>query len=177
MLCSRPQPLETSSGSLILLLRDQKISAFAWKSYAGYPGFHRYRALGTLEFFLEHRLVYCRQCRPIYRPIQRSIQRPTVGRHSVDSQSTVGRQSVDRGIDYRPSIGRYFDDAPRPTIGHRQVTYRSTVGGISVNCRSNISRALIQQVSPMSFFLSNDVINYCYHAMGEHVAVRGVITL
>ena len=28
----------------------------------------------------------------------------------------------------------------------------------------------------MAFFLSNDVINYCYHAMGEHVAVRGVIT-
>ena len=23
----------------------------------------------------------------------------------------------------------------------------------------------------MAFFLSNDVINYCYHAMGEHVAV------
>ena len=29
----------------------------------------------------------------------------------------------------------------------------------------------------MAFFLSNDVINYCYHAMGEHVAVRGAITL
>ena len=28
----------------------------------------------------------------------------------------------------------------------------------------------------MAFFLSNDIINYCYHAMGEHVAVRGVIT-
>ena len=25
--------------------------------------------------------------------------------------------------------------------------------------------------------LSKDVINYCYHAMGEHVAVRGAITL
>jgi len=24
----------------------------------------------------------------------------------------------------------------------------------------------------MAFFLSKDVINYCYHAMGEHVAVR-----
>ena len=23
----------------------------------------------------------------------------------------------------------------------------------------------------MAFFLSNDVINYCYHALGEHVAV------
>ena len=30
----------------------------------------------------------------------------------------------------------------------------------------------------MAFFLSNDVkINYCYRAMGEHVAVRGAITL
>ena len=28
----------------------------------------------------------------------------------------------------------------------------------------------------MAFFLSNDIINYCYHAMGEHVAVRGAIT-
>ena len=28
----------------------------------------------------------------------------------------------------------------------------------------------------MAFFLSNDVINYCYHAMGEHAAVRGAIT-
>ena len=26
------------------------------------------------------------------------------------------------------------------------------------------------------FFLSNDVINYCYHAMGEHVALQGAIT-
>ena len=26
-------------------------------------------------------------------------------------------------------------------------------------------------------FLSKDVINYCYHAMGEHVEVRGAITL
>ena len=29
----------------------------------------------------------------------------------------------------------------------------------------------------MAFFLSKDVINYRYHAMGEHVAVRGAITL
>ena len=85
-----------------------------------------------------------------------------------------GRQSVDSEIDYRPSIGRYFDDAPRLTIGHMSVIYRSTVGGISVNCRwyigelsvayrstvrgisvncrSNISCVLIYQVSPMAFF-------------------------
>ena len=106
---------------------------------------------------------------------------------------------VDSEIDYRQSIGRYFDDAPRLTIGHMSViywstvggisvncrwyigelsvVYRSTVGDISVNCRSNISRVLNYQVSPMAFFLSKDVINYCYHAMGEHVAVRGAITL
>ena len=46
------------------------------------------------------------------------------------------------------------------------VVYRSTVCDISVNCRSNISRVLIYKVSPMAFFLSKDVINYCYHAMG-----------
>ena len=28
----------------------------------------------------------------------------------------------------------------------------------------------------MAFFLSNDVINYCYHAMGQHVALQGAIT-
>ena len=95
---------------------------------------------------------------------------------AVDSRSTVGRQSVDSEKDYRPSIGRYFNDAPRLTIGHMSVPYRSTVGGISVNCRSNISRLLIYLVSPMAF-VSKDVINYCYHAMGEHVAVRGASTL
>ena len=63
-------------------------------------------------------------------------------------------------------------------ISQLSVVYRSTVGGISVNCRSNISRVLIYQVSPMAFvFLSKDVINYCYHAMGEHVEVRSAITL
>ena len=54
---------------------------------------------------------------------------------AVDSRSIVVRWSVDSEIDYRPSIGRYFDDAPRLTIGHMSVIYRSTVGGISVNCR------------------------------------------
>ena len=28
----------------------------------------------------------------------------------------------------------------------------------------------------MAFFLSNDNINFCCHAMGEHVAVRGAMT-
>ena len=91
--------------------------------------------------------------------------RSIVGRQSFNSQLTVAQQSVDRGIDYRPSIGRYFDDAPRLTISHMLVTYRSTVGGTSLNCRANISHVLIQQVSPMAFFSSNDIINYCYHAI------------
>ena len=33
-----------------------RLENFAWKSYAGYPGFDRYGALGTLEFFSEHSL-------------------------------------------------------------------------------------------------------------------------
>ena len=41
-LCSRPQLLETTAGSLPL--------------FAGYPGFHKYRALGSLECFLEYSL-------------------------------------------------------------------------------------------------------------------------
>ena len=100
--------------------------------------------------------------------------RSIVGRQSVDSRSIVGRESVDSEIDYRPSTGRYFDDAPRLTIGHMSViyrsavggisvncrwyigqlsvVYRSTVGGISVNCRSNIRHVLIYHVSPMALF-------------------------
>ena len=74
--------------------------------------------------------------------VDRSIGRYS-GRDSDDSRSTVSRESVERGIDYRPSISRYFDDAPRPTIGHMSVIYGSNVGGMSVNCRSNISRVLI----------------------------------
>ena len=119
--------------------------------------------------------------------------RSTVGRQSVNSRSTVGRQSVDsRSIvsrawdrlsaEYRSIFRRrtpthyrsYVGDISvncRWYISQLSVVYRSTVGGISVNCRSNISRVLIYPVSPMAFFY------YCYHAMGEHVAVRGAITL
>ena len=61
--------------------------------------------------------------------------RSTVGQQSVVSRSIVGRWSVDSEIDYRPSIGRYFDDAPRLTVGHMSAIYRLTVGGISVNCQ------------------------------------------
>ena len=27
---------------------------FSYKSFAGHPGFHKFRALGSLQFFLEH---------------------------------------------------------------------------------------------------------------------------
>ena len=47
---------------------------------------------------------------------------------------TVGNL-VDRAINHRLSIGRYFIDAPQPNIGHMSVVYRSTVGDMSVNCR------------------------------------------
>ena len=78
------------------------------------------------------------------------------------------------------------------------VIYRSTVGGISVNCWWYIGESVggisvncrwyIGQLSfeyqlcvnlsgeSNGFFLSKDVINHCYHAMGEHVVVRGAIT-
>ena len=77
---------------------------------------------------------------------------------------------------YRSTVGGISVNC-RWYIGQLSVVYWSTVSGLSVKCCSNISRVLIYQVSPMAFFLSKDVINYCYHAMGEHVAVRGAITL
>ena len=33
--------------------------------------------------------------------------------------------------EYRPSIGRYFVDAPRPNIGHMSAVYQSTVGDMT----------------------------------------------
>ena len=69
-------------------------------------------------------------------------------------------------------------------ISQLSVVYQSTVGGISVNCRWYIGQLSFEYQSCVNlsgesngFFLSKDVINYCYHAMGEHVAVRGAITL
>ena len=56
---------------------------------------------------------------------------------------TVGTVDV-MSTEYRPSIGRYFVDAPlteyRSYVGGISVNCRSTVGGISVNYRSHISR-------------------------------------
>ena len=64
------------------------------------------------------------------------------------------------------------------------MVYQSTVGGISVNCRWYIGELSFEYQPCVNlsgesngFFLSKDAINYCYHAMGEHVAVRGAITL
>ena len=65
---------------------------------------------------------------------------------------------------YRSTVGDISVNC-RWYISQLSVVYRSTVGGISVNCRSNISRVLIYQVSPMAFFLSKDVINYCYRPL------------
>ena len=51
----------------------------------------------------------------------------------VNCRSIVGRLSIDRAINHRPSIGR-------PNIGHVSVVYRSTVGDMSVNCRWHIGQ-------------------------------------
>ena len=40
----------------LLLLGNQKISDFSYKSYAGHPRFFRFRALDTPQFSLEHTL-------------------------------------------------------------------------------------------------------------------------
>ena len=52
---------------------------------------------------------------------------------------TVGSVDV-MSTEYRPSIGRYFVDAPRPNIGHTSAVYRSTVGQLSVAYRSTVGR-------------------------------------
>ena len=52
---------------------------------------------------------------------------------------TVGSVDV-MSTEYRPSIGRYFVDAPRPNIGHMSAVYQSTVGQLSVAYRSTIGR-------------------------------------
>ena len=69
-------------------------------------------------------------------------------------------------------------------IGQLSVVYQSTVGGISVNYLWYIGQLSFKYQSCVNlsgesngYFLSKDVINYCYHAMGEHVAVRGTIIL
>ena len=52
---------------------------------------------------------------------------------------TLGTVDV-MSTEYRPSIGRYFVDAPRPNIGHMSAVYQSTVGDMSVNCRWHIGQ-------------------------------------
>ena len=44
-------------GAQLLPSGDQKILVFSYKSFTGYPGFYRFRALGSLQFSLEHSLV------------------------------------------------------------------------------------------------------------------------
>ena len=71
---------------------------------------------------------------------QSADYRSTGDREVVDSRSIVYRLSIDRAINHRPSIGRYFIDAPRPNGGHISVVYWSTVGDMSVNCRWHIGQ-------------------------------------
>ena len=66
--------------------------------------------------------------------------RPTGDREVVDCWSTVDWLSINRAINHRPSIGRYFIDAPQPNIGHMSVLYWSTVADMSVNWRWHIGQ-------------------------------------
>ena len=44
-------------GAQLLPSGDKKIVVFSYKSYAGHPGFHGFRALVSLQFSLEHSLA------------------------------------------------------------------------------------------------------------------------
>ena len=46
---------------LTFVLGWLEILVFAYKSYAGHPGFYRFRALGSLQFFLELSSVYSKK--------------------------------------------------------------------------------------------------------------------
>ena len=48
--------LPMTPGALLLHLGDYKILASSYKSYAEHPRFYRFRALGSLQFTLEHSL-------------------------------------------------------------------------------------------------------------------------
>ena len=50
------QQSPVAPGTQLLLLGDQKISEFSYKSFAGHPRFYRFRALGSLQFSLEQSL-------------------------------------------------------------------------------------------------------------------------
>ena len=43
---------------LTFALRQQGHLSFLYKSYAGHPGFYSFKTLGSLQFYLEHSLVY-----------------------------------------------------------------------------------------------------------------------
>ena len=68
-------------------------------------------------------------------------------RELVESWSIVDRYSVDRAMNYRPSIGQYFINAPQTNIGHMSVVYKSTVGDISANCGWHIGQLSVDYQS------------------------------
>ena len=85
-------------------------------------------------------------------------------------------------MNYWPSIGQYFVDAPRTNTGHMSVIYRSTVGDISVNCRWHIGQLSVDyqlcvnlagESNSFPFELLSNVIML----FGENVTVQGAITL
>ena len=46
-------PMATIVHMELLLLGDKEILFFPYKPYAGHPRFHRFRAMGSLQFILE----------------------------------------------------------------------------------------------------------------------------
>ena len=96
----------------------------------------RYIGRHSIDIAVDSRSIVDRQsieCRSTV-DRQSAACRPTVDREVVETRSSVDRQSVDRALNPRPSIGRYFVDTPRPNIGHMSVVYRSTVDDMSVSC-------------------------------------------
>ena len=75
---------------------------------------------------------------------------------------TVGTVDV-MSTEYRPSIGRYFVDAPRLNIGHMSAVYQSTVGDMSVNCRWHIGQLSVayqSYVICIGKLLADTSVNY-----------------
>ena len=46
--------MATTAHMELLLLGDKEILFFPYKPYAGHPRFHRFRAMGSLQFILEY---------------------------------------------------------------------------------------------------------------------------
>ena len=60
--------LPMTRGTQLLYLGDYKILGLSYKSYAEHPRFYRFRALGSLQFILEHSL----ESMKIYNPLSRT---------------------------------------------------------------------------------------------------------